>query len=229
MKKGERKLSICSVPDCGKDAIAKNLCRKHYNEQWSIGANKNIAGVNVKTGRGAFCSVEGCLDFVNSQGFCNKHYKRFLFHGDANTVNTLRKQEGPCGAIGCGKIIELGQFCHKHYQQWWRTGFPYRRIAETGTWSKNITNGYMIGTVDGVRMYEHRYLAEKALGKQLPPDAEIHHMNGVRHDNHTPFNLVICPDRAYHMLLEKRARDLGLWNTLFGDNAQQCAGTPTGA
>lgn len=223
-----KKLTICCMPDCGQDAIARHLCRKHYSLQHYHGTAKTNAGVNVKTGRDALCSVEDCLAIVSSQGFCNKHYKRFLAHGDISTVNTLRKQEGPCGAIGCGKIIERGQFCEKHYQQWWKTGFPYRRIAEAGTWSKNIINGYMVGTVDGVRMYEHRYLAEKALGKPLPPDAEIHHMNGVKHDNHRLYNLVICPDRAYHMLLEKRARDLGLWNALFGADAQQFAGTLTG-
>ena len=49
---------------------------------------------------------------------------------------------------------------------------------------------------------EHVAIAEKALGKPLPPDAEVHHVNGSK-DNGP---LVICQDHAYHHLLHKRAR-----------------------
>ena len=47
---------------------------------------------------------------------------------------------------------------------------------------------------------EHIPMAEKALGKPLPPEAVIHH--------HTPEQLVICQDQAYHMLLHQRQRAL---------------------
>lgn len=205
-----KKLTICCIPDCGRDAIARHMCRKHYAIRHYHGTAKENAGVNVKTGREAICSVEDCLDVVNSQGMCNKHYKRFLTHGNVETVNTLRKQEGPCGALGCGKIIEKGAFCTKHYNQWVKTGSPYRTIAEPGTWQKNVINGYVSGTIDGERVYEHRFLAEKALGRPLPEKAEIHHMNGNKADNHSYLNLIICPDRAYHMLLEKRTKEYEL-------------------
>ena len=67
-------------------------------------------------------------------------------------------------------------------------------------------NGYLLIRVNGRRIYEHVYLAEKALGRRLPPKAEIHHMNEETADNHTPFNLVICPDKSYHRLLHDRMR-----------------------
>ena len=51
----------------------------------------------------------------------------------------------------------------------------------------------------------HIELAERALGKPLPPGAEVHHVNGIKHDNR-PENLVICPDHAYHTLLHARQR-----------------------
>jgi hypothetical protein len=47
-------------------------------------------------------------------------------------------------------------------------------------------------------VFEHIIIAEKALGKQLPPKAVVHH--------HNPMQLVICQDQAYHLLLHRRKR-----------------------
>lgn len=51
--------------------------------------------------------------------------------------------------------------------------------------------------------YEHRLLAEKALGRPLPPGAEVHHVEGKKN---VRGNLVVCQDRAYHFLLHARTR-----------------------
>ena len=45
---------------------------------------------------------------------------------------------------------------------------------------------------------EHILIAEKAFGKSLPQKAVIHH--------HTPEQLVVCQNRAYHNLLHRRQR-----------------------
>ena len=59
----------------------------------------------------------------------------------------------------------------------------------------------------GSRGREHRRIAERALGKPLPPGAVVHHWdeNGT---NNEPSNLVICPNEAYHKLLHRRMRAL---------------------
>jgi hypothetical protein len=49
-------------------------------------------------------------------------------------------------------------------------------------------------------VFEHILLAEKALGKTLPPKVVVHH--------HDPEQLVVCQDQGYHMLLHKRQRAL---------------------
>src|SRR3954468_15898274 len=53
----------------------------------------------------------------------------------------------------------------------------------------------------------HRIVAAMALGKPLPPKAEVHHVDGNTMNNLNS-NLVICEDRAYHRLLHIRANTL---------------------
>ena len=50
---------------------------------------------------------------------------------------------------------------------------------------------------------EHIVIAEKVLGKPLPPKAEIHHVDSNCSNNKNS-NLVICENHSYHFLLHKR-------------------------
>lgn len=62
-------------------------------------------------------------------------------------------------------------------------------------------------------VFEYVLIAEKALGKYLPPAAVIHHVNGDPTDNRKN-NLVICQDHAYHALIHARMRkrdERGRW------------------
>ena len=62
-------------------------------------------------------------------------------------------------------------------------------------------------TRSGGVIYEHTLKAEKAIGRPLPPKAEVHHVDGDGYNNANT-NLVICQDHAYHWLLHARARTL---------------------
>jgi len=64
-------------------------------------------------------------------------------------------------------------------------------------------HGYPQKRHNGGIALAHRLRAEKALGRPLPPGAEVHHVDGTKRIT-SP--LVICQDGAYHKLLHMRAR-----------------------
>lgn len=103
-----------------------------------------------------------------------------------------------CTIDGCGKPHEGRGYCKEHYQQWYRYGDPlvrFRAVRGTGS----VQNGYrFIGDVQ-----EHVLIAEKAIGKKLPPGAVVHHVDENKANN-DPTNLVVCPSQAYHMMIHQR-------------------------
>jgi hypothetical protein len=116
-----------------------------------------------------------------------------------------------CSVEGCNLKHYGKGWCRMHYLRMYRYNRLERVKAEDGAGVINA-GGYRVFTrgtyYDYKKVYEHILLAERALGKPLPPKAVVHHMNENPADNHTPFNLVICPDQAYHLLLHQRTREL---------------------
>lgn len=157
------------------------------------------------------CSIEECEDEVKYAGLCGMHYKRQWRHGDARKTLTPTRgfERIQCIAEDCEDISNYScGLCELHYQRFNRYGRTHNVIAPKGSGSMN-SQGYVILPVNGGRQYEHILRAEKALGKLLPKGAIVHHMNQKPWDNDTPYNLIICPDQAYHLLLHRRMKELG--------------------
>lgn len=106
-----------------------------------------------------------------------------------------------CSVDGCDSFIIANLLCSKHYQRLRNHGdvnftpIPKEPLIDS--------NGYRLVFIRRVKLYEHRVIAEKVLGKPLPKGAVVHHVNGNRSDNRHE-NLVICPDKKYHKLLHVR-------------------------
>lgn len=163
------------------------------------------------------CSELDCLRESKYVGLCGMHYKRYWRHGDA--TKTLTPTRGfkriECVVDECFEQSTYSNgLCELHYQRWNRYGRTHNIVNRgSGHWVSSV--GYIEIIIDGRRVMEHTYLAEKALGKSLPKGAVVHHMNKKKWDNHTPFNLVICPDQAYHLLIHRRMKELGYENNTY--------------
>jgi hypothetical protein len=62
------------------------------------------------------------------------------------------------------------------------------------------SHGYRLITIDGKRVYEHRCVAEKSMGRKLKPKEQVHHINGLKLDNR-PENLEVL-DISKHLGIE---------------------------
>ena len=113
-----------------------------------------------------------------------------------------------CRVEGCDHTDNRGSkdsgLCGMHYLRWIRYGRLHTIVNRGSGWTVNQSGYVMIW--NGKWEYEHRLVAEKALGKPLPPDAVIHHVDGDSMNNR-PSNLVVCPDQGYHRLLHIRMKE----------------------
>lgn len=81
--------------------------------------------------------------------------------------------------------------------------------------------GYLRITKEKRVKFAHVLIAEKALGKPLPSGAEVHHVDENRLNN-GPFNLVVCPDHAYHALLHMRTKAFAACGNFAWRKCKQC-------
>lgn len=142
------------------------------------------------------CSIPDCGSPVNSRGWCNLHYKRWMVHGDP----LLLKWNTPtCSVDGCGKKRWGQGFCNLHYKRWYKYGDITTTLHAPPGDGYVRADGYRMLQFDRHKVLEHRYVMEKVLGRPLRPDEIIHHKDGNPLNNH-PDNLQIMT-QSTHMIL----------------------------
>lgn len=115
-----------------------------------------------------------------------------------------------CSIEGCDEEALCRGWCSKHYQRWLNNGDPRVARSKRPDGAGGVTGGYVVFTGnarEGLSTREHVAMAERAIGRKLPPGAQVHHVDSDP-GNNAPGNLVLCPDQAYHRLLHVRTRAL---------------------
>lgn len=90
-----------------------------------------------------------------------------------------------CGVAGCVRPYYGAGLCNAHYQQKHVRGQdlrPVRPMRSPGAGHVN-QDGYRVVCRNGRSRGEHVWVMEEFLGRELFPDEEVHHVNGVRLDN----------------------------------------------
>jgi len=190
---------------CGRVVLANDLCTNHYQQKYRAERKHSE------------CKVPECKDPANgTRGWCEAHHYRFKRYGDPLGRPSLVK-DNLCsmgdGAQAQTRWIENGELkgylCGPHDRRWRAYGDPAEppRRAANGEARYLRDDGYIDVSVPGPNgklrtRREHIVFMEELLGRPLAGDENVHHCNGVKHDNTTDGPLV-----------NYRSGNLELWST----------------
>lgn len=127
------------------------------------------------------CNIENCNNKVVGRNLCNKHYKRFLRHGDPHITKKAHGIE-KCTYEQCDREYYGLGYCSMHYERFKKYGDPsYTKLKR----EYYNDRGYRFIQDPETKkwMAEHRLVMQKFLGRKLYPHENVHHLNGDRIDN----------------------------------------------
>ena len=173
---------------CAKPSQHCGLCVTHYHR-----AHRRKAGVPERQPSPP-CKVEGCTNlFSGKRGMCAKCYQNARNHGVFDEFPV-------CKQPGCTRRFVANGLCATHDKReksraagtiarastpsTVRARRPHRqgRSVNKGGYIIISAKGHPNARSDGT-IQEHRLVVSEHLGRPLTEGENVHHRNGIRHDN----------------------------------------------
>lgn len=99
-----------------------------------------------------------------------------------------------CSVSGCSRIVDAKGFCYIHYYYFHKYGDPLTKPKIRKRGDGTVTaGGYRQIGINKKRLYEHRVVMEKFLGRPLKTTEQIHHLDHNRLNNDIS-NLIVIPN-----------------------------------
>ena len=78
---------------------------------------------------------------------------------------------------------------------------------------KMTNNGYIRIFVDDRWIYEHVYIVEQFIGRELEPEEVVHHINSIKTDNRIS-NLMLFKNQKEHAKFHNKIKQFGYTNQI---------------
>lgn len=164
---------ICSGPSCNRVSVCKGLCDGHYQQ---LRAGKDLRPLQrLQSG----CDFPGCVRPHEARGLCYLHYTQAT---DNKELRESVRAASPVAVVqeeGYARVTLFGTSISGRRGEVVGEAFVSLGdvpIVSLHRWRKNA-GGYVGTKVSGRFVSMHRMLMS------APPDLEVDHIDGVRHNN----------------------------------------------
>lgn len=156
----------CSFDGCDRRLYARELCQAHYHQWWRRGHLSPLYDNRSKASR--VCGKDECEEAVFKHRLCETHFLEVAVRCEVEDCDNPQKVKG---------------LCVSHYSQTYRGKelSPLRRYDATTPYVSKA--GYVLLSLDGEQVLEHRHVMEQVLGRRLKDKETVHHKNRRRNDN----------------------------------------------